>query len=113
MWPDVVEDDALTFLISAHCQSGTTATEDQRRCSHLPLQDCLAIEESCTCTMTHVAKASGGNAALNRDDETNLVQDENYMTAGLVSASDSGQRCLEKLVTLCVPLRRDSQSKSL
>lgn len=46
------------------------------------------------------------------DYEANLVQDENHVTVRLIPVGEVRHRCMEKLVTLQIPLWRNSQSKS-
>lgn len=57
---EVVDEYALSLLIASHSQSGAAAPEQQRSCSHLPFEDRLAVQESCSCTMAHIARVKGG-----------------------------------------------------
>lgn len=55
---EVVENDAVPFLIPLHCQSATAASKKQSGCSHLQVKERLAVKESCTSSVAHIAESS-------------------------------------------------------
>lgn len=52
---EVVENDAVPFLIPLHCQRGTAASKKQSGCSHLQVKQRLAVKESRTSSVAHIA----------------------------------------------------------
>lgn len=72
---EVVENDAVSLLLPLHRQGGAAAAKQQSGCSHLQVEERLAVEESCTSAVAHVAEGRKRDRkqTLRRDEGENIV----------------------------------------